>query len=134
MFRINCFDYITLSDAPDQKWHVWTIDEIKMVGSLDDISIPIKRKHVNFSDDWDGSCGFSLFRRVRASNGYSDLNTYRARCRYLSIKTVDCILLDAIAVRFINENGENEGALFDRVSRTLLRNNGSGYLEIGPDI
>ena len=105
-----------------------------MVASLDNLTIPIKNKHANFGEDWDNSCGFSLFRRTRASNGYSDLYTYGARCKSIYIRTIDHILLDAIAVRFINENGVNEGALFDKVSKSLLRNSGSGYLEIGPDL
>ena len=38
-----------------------------------------------------------------------------------------------IPVRFTNENGVTEGAMFDRVSGELFRNAGSGAFTIGPD-
>ena len=40
---------------------------------------------------------------------------------------------DLIPVRFTNEFGLTEGAMYDRVSKTLFRNAGSGYFVIGPD-
>lgn len=41
--------------------------------------------------------------------------------------------LDLIAVRFTNERGEAEGAMYDRVSSELFRNSGTGSFIIGPD-
>ena len=43
------------------------------------------------------------------------------------------IARDFIPVRFTNELGETEGAMFDRVSGQLFRNDGTGAFIIGPD-
>ena len=134
IFKANCFDYITLKSTSDSEWHTWTIDEINMVASIDNTSVSISRRHSAFSSDWDGSLGFSLFRRVRAANGYSDGPCNGAMCKSLYIGTSQGALFDGIAVRFVNQQGNDEGALFDKVSRQLFRNNGSGSLEIGPDL
>lgn len=42
-------------------------------------------------------------------------------------------ILDLIAVRFLNEKGEWEGAMYDWVSGELFRNSGTGSFLIGPD-
>ena len=41
---------------------------------------------------------------------------------------------DLIPVRFTNEDGLDEGAMYDRVSKTLFRNSGTGPFVIGPDL
>ena len=43
------------------------------------------------------------------------------------------IVRDFIAVRFINEEFQDEGALYDKVSGEFFRNQGTGYFLIGPD-
>lgn len=43
-------------------------------------------------------------------------------------------LRDFIPVRFTNENGIREGAMYDLVSGELFRNQGKGSFGIGPDI
>lgn len=43
------------------------------------------------------------------------------------------LLIDFIPVRFTNENGDDEGAMYDRVSGKLFRNQGTGAFVIGPD-
>ena len=40
---------------------------------------------------------------------------------------------DFIPVRFLNENGQQEGAMYDKVSKQLFRNKGTGSFTIGPD-
>ena len=42
-------------------------------------------------------------------------------------------LIDLIPVRFTNELGQSEGAMYDRVSGQLFRNAGTGDFIIGPD-
>ena len=42
-------------------------------------------------------------------------------------------VIDIIPVRFTNEDGVSEGAMFDKVSGQLFRNAGTGALVIGPD-
>ena len=46
----------------------------------------------------------------------------------------DTPVLDFLPVRFTNEFGETEGAMYDRVSKTLFRNSGTGSFVIGPDL
>ena len=134
MFRVDCFDWITLSTVIDTEWHMWTIDEIQMKVYIDEVSMPIRIRHSAFGSDWEESCGFTLFRRTRASNGYSDIYCNGGRCRSLYIGTSSEALFDGIAVRFVNELGEDEGALYDFVSGNLFRNSGSGKLVFGGDL
>lgn len=45
----------------------------------------------------------------------------------------DVLVRDFIPVRFTNELGQSEGAMYDRVSGQLFRNAGTGAFVIGPD-
>ena len=49
------------------------------------------------------------------------------------MKVGEMIARDFIAVRFTNESGVSEGAMYDRVSGELFRNAGTGAFIIGPD-
>lgn len=64
--------------------------------------------------------------------------TDRAKCRigYCKIKsmTTNQLLADFIPVRFTNELGQSEGAMYDRVSGALFRNAGTGEFKFGTDI
>lgn len=42
-------------------------------------------------------------------------------------------LRDFIPVRFTNENNQSEGAMYDKVTKQLFRNKGTGNFTIGPD-
>ena len=60
--------------------------------------------------------------------------------KYPSLKTVHIKIYigydpvrDFIPVRFTNERGETEGAMYDKVSGQLYRNAGTGAFVIGPD-
>ena len=44
------------------------------------------------------------------------------------------VIMDAIPVRFTNELGQSEGAMYDKVSGQLFRNQGSGEFVMGPDV
>ena len=44
------------------------------------------------------------------------------------------LIRDFIPVRFTNSNGQSEGAMYDKVSRQLFRNAGTGQFVIGPDV
>ena len=41
---------------------------------------------------------------------------------------------DLVPIRFLNENGEQEGAMYNRVTGELYRNQGSDAFVIGPDV
>ena len=45
----------------------------------------------------------------------------------------DSLVRDFIPVKFTNESGETEGAMYDRVSGQLFGNSGTGAFIIGPD-
>ena len=62
------------------------------------------------------------------SNGAAYYRYYNAK-----ISVGDIVVIDAIPVRFTNENDVSEGAMYDRVSGQLFRNAGTGAFIIGPD-
>lgn len=70
--------------------------------------------------------------------GYNTGNTQRrGRCRYWGVKILgsdERPIRDMIPVRFTNELGQSEGAMYDKVSRQLFRNAGTGQFVIGPDV
>lgn len=55
------------------------------------------------------------------------------KCYGFRIYKGGVLLRDMIPVRFTNENGVTEGAMYDRVSGQLFRNRGTGAFVIGPD-
>ena len=77
-----------------------------------------------------------LFSANVPNSGAGDVNKYCATgFKIYSISIDDGnINLKLIPVRFTNENGNNEGAMFDTVSKALFRNSGTGNFIIGPDI
>ena len=60
-------------------------------------------------------------------------NFGRFRYRSWSAKYDGVFVSDLISVRFTNENGVSEGAMYDRVSGQIYRNAGTGAFIIGPD-
>ena len=65
----------------------------------------------------------------------SQSNALKAKVYSLSMEYQDGTkLLDWIPVRFTNENGETEGAMYDLVSQSLFTNQGTGSFVIGPDV
>lgn len=52
------------------------------------------------------------------------------RIYYFQIET----RIDLVPVRFTNEKGQREGAMFDKISGQLFQNVGTGKFEIGPDL
>lgn len=53
--------------------------------------------------------------------------------RSLKISDGGALVRDMIPVRFTNEQGQSEGAMYDRVSGQLFGNQGTGAFVIGPD-
>ena len=53
---------------------------------------------------------------------------------WLKIERNGVLVRDFIPVRFTNELGQSEGAMYDRVSRKLFRNQGTGSFVTGPDV
>lgn len=74
---------------------------------------------------WDGYLSlFSLNNQILPSS---------CRIYYWEINNYDNILFDIIPVRFTNSLGQTEGAMFDKVSKRLFRNAGTGAFVVGPD-
>lgn len=71
-----------------------------------------------------------------ARRGYTG-TIYYTDCKVASFSIIDIatnkILIDFIPVRFTNELGQSEGAMYDRVSGEFFRNSGTGSFVIGPD-
>lgn len=63
-----------------------------------------------------------------APSGYS-----KSMLGNVQMYTSGTLVRDLIPVRFTNENGVSEGAMYDRVTRELFRNAGTGDFIIGPD-
>lgn len=72
-----------------------------------------------------------LFGRWSFSN--AEPSTAKMRHGGIAIYQGENTLLDWQAVRFTNELGQSEGAMYDRVSGALFRNAGTGAFTIGPD-
>ena len=72
---------------------------------------------------------FALYRSGLAN----PVINFSGRHYYFMIFSGDELLMNLVPCRFINELGENEGAMYDLVSKQLFRNNGSGEFIIGPD-
>ena len=75
---------------------------------------------------------FTVLRRVGESN-LAPTNNASFRCYRFSISLDGVHVLDFIPVRFANEQGISEGAMYDKVSGELFRNQGTGKFIIGPD-
>ena len=142
-FKVCTNGWTNILSTPDTSWHDWLIDETQGIAAIDTTSVYI-RSHAEFTGDgWYN--GFTLFRRYRGGASTFDYPTYGAQCASLYIGTANDVLFDGIPVRFTNENGVSEGALYDRrgvggmnpdgSSRTdgLYRGRGSAAFAIGPD-
>ena len=71
-----------------------------------------------------------------SGSGYANPLTWRSAARIFFCCLIEDgeIVFDCIPVRFPNELGEWEGAMYDFVSETLFRNQGTGSFIIGPDL
>ena len=97
----------------------------------------------NGSDNVIVSCGsFSSsasIKNIKDSGRFTLLwnrsNNSLAKTRLIEVVfSVDNAILGSfIPVRFTNEDGESEGAMYDKVSGQLYRNAGTGAFIIGPD-
>lgn len=66
----------------------------------------------------------------------ADSNIVAFRCRFgrVSVSQNNVLVRDFQPVRFMNELGQSEGAMYDRVSDQLFRNAGTGAFVFGTDI
>ena len=81
------------------------------------------------NDTFDTGLSYWLFGR----NGTTPPHLGLLRIYSAKLWDGNILARDFIPVRFTNERGETEGAMFDRVSGQLFRNSGTGAFVIGPD-
>lgn len=103
------------------------VDGIPHVVSFgpDNVSLDGEKRYRNFTD-FTTSYTIPLFGN---RNGTNTVNPRTARIYWFEIE--DVMML--IPIRFTNENGVSEGAMYDRVSGQLFRNAGTGAFIVGPD-
>lgn len=68
------------------------------------------------------------------NSGGQASNFQSCRIHYFKVEASGAAVVDFVPVRFTNSNGQSEGAMYDRVSRKLFRNAGTGAFTIGPDV
>lgn len=76
--------------------------------------------------------GLTIYLFCRNQAG-STANLSMSRIYNISISNSTSQLIDLISVRFTNELGVSEGAMYDRISGKLFRNQGTGAFIVGPD-
>lgn len=80
------------------------------------------------------STSIALFARHVNNNGTKYFDAFwNGRISSCSISDNGVLVRDFTPVRFTNEQGVSEGAMFDRVSGELFGNAGTGAFVIGPD-
>ena len=70
---------------------------------------------------------------ARDGSGVNHISPRRCRIYNLTMYAGADVLEDLIPVRFTNELGQSEGAMYDRASGQLFRNAGTGAFLYGPD-
>ena len=90
-----------------------------------------------FSDERRVTTPFSMsdgaYFRINSPQ-WNNATMARQRIRRIVMYEYDSMVTDMIPVRFTNELGQSEGAMYDRVSGQLFRNSGTGAFGFGTDI
>ena len=106
----------------------WEIDLEHFTLSFGGATVPIKT---------DISLPTTTFSFMARHNNMSSptYDNYKAGSRFRRFRVTrnGVVVVDGIPVRFTNELGQSEGAMYDRVSGQLFRNQGTGAFLIGPD-
>lgn len=76
----------------------------------------------------------ALFARAVNSAGGDVAKNGQGRISAFNIEHNGTPVRDFVPVRFTNEQGQSEGAMYDRVTRRLFRNQGTGAFQWGPDV
>lgn len=60
-------------------------------------------------------------------------NTWTGRIYGWRVNRGESTIQECVPVRFTNENNQTEGAMYDKVTKQLFRNQGTGSFIVGPD-
>lgn len=118
-----------------------------LLTSSNNASIPNGRSTIIMNDDClvdvNGTKYGNVVRESRTTTDtfhllqHPDISAYKGfvgRLYGCSISTIEGdVLIDLIPVRFTNELGQSEGAMYDKVSGELFLNQGTGSFIYGPD-
>ena len=111
--------------SPDQLVHTFTIDAPNNTVSQDETSYSFVMRGLIPS--------VSIWLFGRSSDDKRYIRLIQIRIYSCQIYQNGILVSDLIPVRFTNESGVSEGAMYDRVSGELFRNSGTGAFIIGPD-
>lgn len=75
--------------------------------------------------------GANLYLFAINRNGFANFHA-KAKVLHFQIYVGESLVRDFVPVRFTNEIGQSDGAMYDRVSGQLFRNQGTGAFVIGP--
>ena len=128
-FQVCSADYYAVQNNVDNGWHEWFVNDTTQQGGFDNISVRMILRHNPLPDEWKASGGFPLFRRVRSTNKGYDLPVSKGRCKSIYLGIPGTALFDGIAVRV-----GQVGYMYDRVTRKLFGNAGTGAFVLGPDV
>lgn len=114
--------YISSGMAVSEGRHTYTSDRAGL--TIDGVS----RGTFGATADFTTPESLAVFR-------FKGLDRNFSKGRMLSCRFYDggTLIRDMIPVRFTNELGQSEGAMYDRVSGQLFRNQGTGAFIVGPD-
>jgi hypothetical protein len=115
----------------DTLWHTSVMDSTSLdkSGKIDDTTLFSGVENQNSTTS---NYGIALF-GMRLMDGGINTGIGRISMFKLTDTATDSVLVDFAPVRFTNELGQSEGAMYDRVSGALFRNAGTGAFTIGPD-
>ena len=117
------FDVAELVDTGRHLWRLSALGARRAEASIDSG----EPAYVNIPANFTPTSPICIYRRV-----VSDLK-YAGKLFGSKIWQTGVLRRDFIPVRFTNESGQSEGAMYDRVSGQLYRNQGTGAFLYGPD-
>lgn len=123
---VNNANYIQIAD--DTEWHSVLLRNGQYI-DIDGVTSTIGTGTVR------ANIGINLFAVVTSARGATSRTLSKACISHFVLYNVNGEpILDMIPVRFTNEIGVREGAMYDLVGGNLFRNSGSGKFIIGPDL
>ena len=109
---------VTINDGAIHTWKY-----VNRVCSVIDLSISYDMANLSFS---------TTTNLLRLFFGYNAPT--KGKISYYKHRKNGVLMCDLYSVRFTNELGQDEGAMFDKVSGLFFRNAGTGSFEIGPEV
>lgn len=140
--RMNGIRYTTLNQ---RGWVIWDTKNSGIYSmNLDNktpIRIVVDEKNVMVGEEiflfggWSRyNANFDRFALFGCIGNNQRVSTYAGRIYSCRLYSGGAMTHDFVPIRFLNEDGEWEGAMYDFVSGELFRNQGTGAFSYGPDL